>query len=210
MTAPLKSSHGLLLIVAGPTGTGKTTLSERLVSNHPEIKRVVTCTTRPPREQERDGVDYFFLGNADFDASVSKDEFLEWAQVHACRYGTKKGAVFDLLARDEDLALNVDVQGVKAFRQAFAGDPDMRGRLVTVFIMPPDLQTLNDRLVGRGQDTPEQIQRRLETAVHEIKQWSEFDYCIVTGSKDHDYARLEAIWIAEKCRVSRLFAPIPA
>jgi len=209
ISAP-KGSRGLLLIVAGPTGTGKTTLSERLVAHHPEIERIVTCTTRPPRGTERNGVDYFFLENPDFDAALAKGEFLEWAQVHAWRYGTRKGAVFDRLIHDTDLVLNVDVQGVKAYRKAFAEHPAMRDRLVTVFIMPPDLQTLHDRLVGRGQDTPEQIQRRLNTALYEIEQWADFDYCIVTGSKDQDYGRLEAIWTAEKCRVSRISAPILA
>jgi guanylate kinase len=204
MLPALKEFRGLLLIIAGPTGTGKTTLSERLVGSHPGIERIVTCTTRPPRERERQGVDYFFLSDAEFDASLAQGEFLEWAQVHAYRYGTKKSAVFARLAHDTDLVVAVDVQGVQAYRKAFADDPAMRGRLVTVFVMPPDLQTLNNRLVGRGQDSPEQIDRRLKTALFEIEQWRDFDYCIVTGSKEEDYARLEAIWTAEKCRVSRL------
>jgi guanylate kinase len=207
MPASPNKPHGLLMIVAGPTGAGKTTLSERLVAVHPGIERIVTCTTRPPRERERNGVDYFFLSDAQFDSALANDEFLEWAQVHAWRYGTRKGAVFDRLADDADLVLNVDVQGVQAYRKAFAEHATMRGRLVTVFIMPPDLKTLNDRLVGRGQDTAEQIQCRLKTALGEIEQWANFDYCIVTGSKDHDYARLDAIWTAEKCRVSRLIGP---
>jgi guanylate kinase len=204
MLPALKEFRGLLLIIAGPTGTGKTTLSERLVGSHPGIERIVTCTTRPPRERERQGVDYFFLSDAEFDASLAQGEFLEWAQVHAYRYGTKKSAVFARLAHDTDLVVAVDVQGVQAYRKAFADDPAMRGRLVTVFVMPPDLQTLNNRLVGRGQDSPEQIDRRLKTALFEIEQWRDFDYCIVTGSKEEDYARLEGIWTAEKCRVSRL------
>jgi guanylate kinase len=199
-----KEFRGLLLIVCGPTGTGKTTVSERLVASHPEIERIVTCTTRAPRERERDGVDYFFLSNPEFDEALAQDEFLEWAQVHAWRYGTKKSVVFDRLAHGTDLVVNVDVQGAQAYRRAFAGPPAMRGRLVTVFIMPPDLQTIRARLVARGQDSPEQIERRLQTAQSEIEQWVNFDYCLVTGSKDRDYARLEGIWTAEKCRVSRL------
>ena len=199
-----KEFHGLLLIICGPTGTGKTTLSERLVGSHPEIERIVTCTTRSSREQERHGVDYFFLSNLEFDEALARDEFLEWAQVHAWRYATKKNAIFDRLAHGTDLVVNVDVHGAQAYRQAFADRPAMRGRLVTVFIMPPDLQTIHDRLLTRGQDSPEQIERRTKTALYEIEQWAEFDYCIVTGSKDQDYARLEGIWSAEKCRVSRL------
>jgi guanylate kinase len=204
MTPPPKESRGLLLIVCGPTGTGKTTVSERLVAHHPEIERIVTCTTRSPRERERDGVDYFFLSNPEFDSALAKDEFFEWAQVHAWRYGTRKSAVFDRLNQGTDLVVSVDVQGAQAYRNAFAADPTMRGRLVTVFIMPPDLQTIRDRLAARGQDSPEQIEQRLKTARYEMEQWVNFDYCIVTGSKDRDFARLEGIWTAEKCRVSRL------
>jgi len=208
MIPPPKEFRGLLLIVCGPTGTGKTTVTERLVAHHREVERIVTCTTRPPRERERDGVDYFFLSNPEFDEAVARDEFLEWAQVHAWRYGTRKSVVFDRLNHGTDLVVNVDVQGAQAYRQAFASLPAMRGRLVTVFIMPPDLPTIRDRLVARGQDSPEQIEQRLKTARCEIEQWVNFDYRIVTGSKDQDYARLEGIWTAEKCRVSRLLASL--
>ena len=201
-----KEPRGLLLIVCGPTGTGKTTVSERLAALHPGIERIVTCTTRSPREREKDGVDYFFLSDPEFNAALARDEFLEWAHVHAWRYGTKKAAVFDRLAHGTDLLVNVDVQGAQAYRKAFSDHPAMHGRLVTVFIMPPDLATIQDRLVARGQDTPEQIERRLKTARDEMERWTEFDYCIVTGSKDQDFERLAGIWTAEKCRVSRLRA----
>jgi guanylate kinase len=204
MTPPPKEAHGLLLLIAGPTGTGKTTLCKRLVATHPEIERVVTCTTRAPREGEKHGVDYFFLSNAEFDAAQANDELLEWAQVHTARYGTRKGLVFNRLARNLDLVVNVDVQGARAYRQAFDTHSTMRGRLVTVFIMPPDMETIYDRLLTRGQDSREQIERRMKTALYEVEQWAKHDYCIVTGTKEDDYARLESIWRAEKCRVTRL------
>ncbi|MDD2762863.1 MAG: guanylate kinase [Opitutaceae bacterium] len=204
MIPPPKEVRGLLLLIAGPTGTGKTTLCQRLVAAHPEVERLVTCTTRAPRENERPGVDYYFLSNAEFDEALAGDEFLEWAQVHTSRYGTKKSAVFNKLARDVDLVVNVDVQGARAYRQAFEGHSTMRGRLVSVFIMPPDMETIYDRLLTRGQDSKEQIERRMKTALYEVEQWTQQDYCIVTGSKDDDFARLESIWRAEKCRVARL------
>ena len=194
----------MLLVISGPTGTGKTTLSERLVSAHPGTERMVTCTTRPPREGERNGLDYFFLSDRDFDVALANDEFLEWAPVHTSRYGTRKSAVFDKLARGTDLIVAVDVQGACAYRKAFESNPAMRGRLVTVFIMPPDLETIRARLVARGQDSPEEIERRMRTALYEIDQWPDYDYCLVTGSKDEDYTRLEGIWGAEKSRVARL------
>ncbi len=204
MTPPPKEAKGLLLLIAGPTGTGKTTLCKRLVTTHPEIERVITCTTRAPREGEKHGVDYCFLSDAEFDAALANDELLEWAQVHSARYGTRKGTVFNRLARNLDLVVNVDVQGAHAYRVAFDSHTTMRGRLVTIFIMPPDMETIYDRLLTRGQESREQIERRMRTALYEVEQWSKSDYCIVTGTKDEDYARIESIWRAEKCRVSRL------
>jgi len=209
MIPPPKEFSGLLLVICGPTGTGKTTLSDRLVRDHPGTERVVTCTTRRPRDCERPGVDYFFLSDREFDEALAHDEFLEWAPVHAWRYGTRKSVVFDQLARSTDLVVNVDVQGARAYRKALESNPEMRGRLVTVFIMPPDMETIRARLVARGQDSMEQIERRMRTALYEIDQWPDFDYCIVTGSKDEDYSRLEGIWRAEKCRVARLCPAVP-
>lgn len=204
MNAPPKEARGLLLLIAGPTGTGKTTLCQRLVASHREVQRVVTCTTRRPREGETHGVDYLFLTDAEFDAALANDELLEWARVHNARYGTKKSAVFNRLAHEIDLVVNVDVQGASAYRQIFESHSTMRGRLVSIFIMPPDMETIRERLVSRGQETHDQIERRMRTALYEIEQWSQHDYCIVTGTREEDYARLEAIWRAEKCRVPRL------
>jgi guanylate kinase len=210
MFTPPKEAHGLLFLVAGPTGTGKTTLCRRLIATHPEVERIVTCTTRAPREGEKNGVDYFFLSNAEFDDALAGEEFMEWAQVHTYRYGTKKSAVFNRLARQVDLVVNVDVQGAKAYRQALEGRAGVRGRLVTVFIMPPNMETIYDRLLTRGQDTREQIERRMKTALYEVEQWPHHDYCIITGTKEEDYARFEGIWRAEKCRVSRLKKAVAA
>jgi guanylate kinase len=204
MTPFPKEFRGLLFVISGPTGTGKTTLSERLVTDNPGTERIVTCTTRPPRDSERPGVDYSFLSDPEFDAALANGEFLEWAPVHTSRYGTRKSAVFEKLARDIDLIVAVDVQGARAYRKAFESHPTLRGRLVTVFIMPPDMETIRARLLARGQDSPEQIERRMRTALYEIDQWPDYDYCLVTGSKDEDYARLAGIWLAEKCRVARL------
>ena len=204
MEPPPREVRGLLLLIAGPTGTGKTTLCQRLVATHPEVERVITCTTRAPREGEKPGVDYYFLSEAEFDDALAGDELLEWARVHNSRYGTKKSAVFNRLARNVDLVVNVDVQGARAYRQIFEGHSAMRGRLVSIFIMPPNMETIYDRLVTRGLETRDQMERRMKTALYEVEQWSQQDYCIVTGSKDEDYARLEGIWRAEKCRVARL------
>jgi guanylate kinase len=204
MVYPPKEIQGLLILVTGPTGSSKTALCRRFAAAHPEIERVVTCTTRAPRAGEQDGVDYFFLSDAQFDEALAKDEFLEWTQVHGARYGTKKNTLCPKLARNVDLVINVDVRGARIYRQAFEGDAGMRCRLLRVFVTPPDIEALQEHLLARGENTTEVIAQRLKTFRQEMEQWTQQDYCIVTGTNEEDLARLEGIWRAERCRVIRL------
>lgn len=193
----------LLLVLAGPAGSGKTTLCERMVEEVGPVERVVTCTTRPPREGEKDGVDYHFLDDAQFDRAINTGAFLEWAKVHSNRYGVLKSVIQDKLEANIDLVMNVDVQGVANIREAASEDELLSKRLVTIFILPPDLETVRRRLRGRGKDDEEEIERRIETARGEVELWPEFDYVIVTRSKDEDYESLLSIWKAEKLRALR-------
>jgi guanylate kinase len=204
MIHPPKEVHGLLFLITGPAGTGKTALCRRLVAAHPEIERVVTCTTRAPRLGEQHGVDYCFLSDGQFDEALANDEFLEWTQVHGARYGTKKNTLCPKLARHVDLTINVDVRGARVYRQAFEGDASMRSRLVRVFVTPPDVETIHAHLLAREETGAEHIEQRMQTSLQEMEQWTQQDYCIVTGANDEDFARLESIWRAEKCRVPRL------
>ncbi len=201
---PPKEIHGLLILVTGPAGSSKTALCRRLVAAHPEIERVVTCTTRAPRAGERDGVDYFFLSDAQFDEALANDEFLEWTQADGARYGTKKNTLCPKLARNVDLLINVDVRGARIYRQAFEGDASLRCRLLRIFVTPPDIDTIQNHLLARGENTAEVIAQRLKTSRQEIEQWTQQDYCIVTDTDEEDLARLEGIWRAERCRVIRL------
>lgn len=194
----------LLLVIAGPAGSGKTTLCERLVASGGRVERVVTCTTRAPRAGEADGVDYHFLSDEQFDRAIATGAFLEWARVHANRYGVLKSVIHDKLVDDIDLVINVDVQGVANLKAASAEDPAISSRLVTVFILPPDLSVVRARLLGRGKDDEAEIARRVKTAESEVLKWPEFDYVILTRSKDEDFAALQAILAAEKRKVSRL------
>lgn len=201
-----EKSAAVLVVVAGPAGTGKTTLCERLVRECAGVERVVTSTTRAPREGEVNGRDYFFFANEEFDRLAAEGAFLEWARVHGNdrRYGTLRRVIEDKLSADIDLCMNIDVQGVANLRKSAAAHPLLSRRLITVFLMPPDLDELRARLRGRGQDTKEEIERRMETAVREMGEWRAYDFCIRSASPDEDFATLRAIFVAEKNRVSRL------
>jgi len=193
----------LLLILAGPAGSGKTTLCDRLVDENGHLERVVTCTTRAPREGEIDGVDYYFFSDDQFDAKVEDEEFLEWAHVHTYRYGTLKSTIEAKLEDDVDLVMNIDVQGVASVQEAARNQPMIGQRLVTVFIMPASFDELKERLRGRGKDDEVEISRRIESAEKEIEQWRSFDYLLRSKSKAEDFSAITSIWQAEKRRVAR-------
>lgn len=199
-------SPGLLLVVAGPAGSGKTTLCERLVRECPGMERVITSTTRAPRPGEVNGRDYLFLNDEEFDRLLAEGAFLEWARVHGKdrRYGTLRRSIVEKLAREVDLCMNIDVQGVANLRRAAAADPLLLRRLVTIFLMPPDLEELRRRLRARAQDDEREIERRMTTAMRELAEWEQYDFCIASRSRDEDFAALHAIFRAEKHRVARL------
>lgn len=204
VTLAPKHEAAILLVLAGPTGTGKTTLCHRMVATHAGVERVVTCTTRTPRNGETDGVDYRFMQPAEFEQAVANGEFLEWARVHNSCYGTLKTSILNRLARSVDLVINIDVQGARTLRESAGNLDPLKNRLVTVFIMPQSMDDIHQRLIERGKDTPEQIERRMRTAQYEVEQWKHFDFCIWSGSREEDFLKVEAIWRAEKQRVMRL------
>jgi len=194
----------LLLIIAGPAGSGKTTLCDRLVAENANTERVVTCTTRPPREGEVDGIDYHFLSDEQFDANVENGEFLEWAKVHTNRYGTLKSVIENKLSEYVDLVMNIDVQGVAAVQKAARDHSAIGQRLVTVFIMPDSFEELRRRLRARGKDDEAEIDRRISSAEKEIGEWKSFDYTFRSHSKEADFDTIRSIWQAEKRRVARI------
>lgn len=198
---------GLLLLISAPSGAGKTTLCENLLRSNPNTVRAITCTTRPPREGEKDGVDYYFLEAADFLKRVQAGNFLEHATVYGNSYGTLKSEVVNKLRQGKDVLLNVDVQGAAAIRARSEEDEELRPALVTVFLAPPDLATLEERLRKRNADSAPVIQKRLSVARHEIAQWKHFDYVILSGSIERDLEHLRAIVAAEKMRQRRVKLP---
>jgi guanylate kinase len=200
-TVPLaQAAAPVLLVLAGPAGSGKTTLCERMVAETPGFARVVTATTRAPRPGEVDGVDYYFLTAEQFDAKAAAGAFLEWAWVHRNRYGTPASSVLDPLAQGGSLVINIDVQGVDNFRRAARANPLLARHMATIFIKVP-LSVLRMRMVKRGQDSAAEIARRLRTAELELLEAGKFDFRIASHSKERDFKALLAIWRKVAARV---------
>jgi len=196
---------GLLIVLSSPSGGGKTTLCHRLLAWDPNIRRVITCTTRTPRAGEEDGRDYFFLTREEFERRIAAGDFLEHAQYNGNYYGTPRQFVEEQLAAGRDALLAIEVQGAaKVMEMVRGGRFPYPDSLVTLFLVPPTLALLEQRLRRRAQDDETTIQKRLRIAEQELAHWREYDYAIVTGHIDHDVAHAKAILIAEKCRTKRV------
>ena len=190
----------VLLILAGPAGSGKSTLCDRLVAEDPSFARVVTTTTRAPRPGEINGVHYHFLTPDDFDRKIAGGEFLEWARVHGeRRYGTLAHSVLDPLAHSQNLVMSVDVQGVESFRRAAQHHPLLQRAMTTIFIVV-DHERMVARMRLRGQDHEEEIARRIQTAEAELREAPKFDFRIHSGTRDEDFAALRAILAQARAR----------
>lgn len=189
-TKPLNPASAILIVFAGPAGSGKSTLCERIVKELPGFSRVITATTRAPRTGEIDGVHYHFLSPEEFDRKIAENAFLEWAWVHKKnRYGTLRDAVIGPLARGESLVINIDVQGVDNFRKAADETPLLRRHMTTVYI-DVSIDVLRERLAGRGTDNQEEIDRRMKTAEIESLHKNHFDHIIESRSREEDYQEL--------------------
>jgi guanylate kinase len=198
----------LLIVISAPSGGGKTTLCEQLLAANKLTTRAITCTTRPARDGEKEGVDYFFLDATTFLRRVQAGHFLEHATVFGNSYGTLRAEVFDKLRAGRDVLLNIDVQGAATIRAKARDDEDLRSTLVTVFLTPASLTELERRLKKRGKDSPEAIQRRLAVARNEIAQWKNFDYLIISTSIKEDLRRMQVILEGEKMRQPRVQPPL--
>lgn len=188
------AAQTVLLILAGPAGVGKSTLCDRLVATVPGFERVITATTRSPRPNEVHARDYHFLTEAQFDARLAANDFLEWAWVHRkYRYGTLKSAVLDRLSHTS-LVANLDVQGVRSIRAAAETIPLLKARLVTIFVAPDSFDVLRERLQGRGPVSAEELERRMQSAELEMGERHNYDYVIHSGSKEQDFRALLDFW----------------
>jgi guanylate kinase len=191
------NTRGLLFIVSAPSGTGKTTLVERLVQVLPNLRMSRSYTSREARPGERHGVDYNFITTEDFKLRIERCEFLEWADVFGNYYGTGARDVEQLLAQGQDVVLVIDVQGA---RQVKARGVDH----TAIFMLPPSFQVLEQRLRGRSKDTEAQMQRRLATARAEASSYTDYDYVVVNDELDPTVTRLREIIEAERSRTHRM------
>ena len=202
-----KKSAPLLILISAPSGGGKTTLCQQLLAARLDMTRAITCTTRSPRPGEKNGVDYHFLDPAEFQRRVQAGDFIEHATVFGRSYGTLRSELLDKLRAGRDVLLNVDVQGAATIRQRAQAEPELQRALVTVFLTPPSVAVLAERLKNRNTDPPEEIQKRLGLARQEIAQWRHFDYLLISSTIPEDLRRILAIVETEKLRAARAAAP---
>lgn len=196
--APRIERRGLLLVLSSPSGAGKTTLSRALIETDDAIRLSVSVTTRKPRPGERDGVDYWFVDEARFEAMRAEGELLEWARVFGNSYGTPRAPVAEAVAAGRDVLFDIDWQGAQQLAESMGPD------LVTVFILPPSGEVLHTRLVGRAQDPPEVVAKRMAEAAAEISHWAEYDYVLINACLAESLAGLKAILTAERLKRDRL------
>jgi len=193
-----RKGEALVFVISAPSGAGKTTLVRRVMEQLPKLHFSVSYTTRPPRSNEREGEDYHFVSRAIFEEMVKKGDFLEWAEVLGNRYGTVRVDVRNLESKESDLILDIDTQGAKKVKE-------MVDQTVLVYVLPPSMKVLRERLMSRGLDSNEMIEFRLANAIRDIEEAHWYHYVIVNERIEDAVEKLKAIIIAERCRRNKNF-----
>jgi guanylate kinase len=192
-----RARRGLLLVISSPSGAGKTSLSRRLIADHPGMTLSISATTRAPRTGEQDGREYHFVGREAFQRMIDEDAFLEWAEVHEHHYGTPRASIMAALEEGRDILFDIDWQGAASVAAKAPRDT------VRVFVLPPGMAELSARLHARAQDAEDVIDRRLGRAKGEIARWADYDYVILNDEFERAYRELHAIYRAERLRRTR-------
>lgn len=192
-----ENNKGILIVISGPSGAGKGTICKALLEEHTDIEISISATTRKPRVGEIDGVNYHFLTKEDFLKRVDEDDFLEYAEVYGNYYGTPKSKVEEILKQGKNVILEIDIQGaLKVKEKAKEG--------VFIFILPPSMEELKQRIIKRGSETPESLMTRFKSAYQEINYVSKYNYAVVNDNVMDAVHKIEGILTAETCRVDRL------
>ncbi len=188
--------EGILIIISGPSGVGKGTVCQKLLQLNKSLRLSVSTTTRPPRPGEEDGVEYHFTTASQFKEMIENAYFLEWAVVHDHYYGTRRDAVKKILASGQDIILEIDIQGAEQVKKQIP-------EAISVFLAPPSMKALEERIIGRGTEDPDRIADRMVTARREMKAYDLYDYIVVNDLVEDAAALIGSIIDAEKCKVSR-------
>lgn len=188
--------EGVLLVVSGPSGAGKGTICNALRKLHPEIRYSISVTTRAPRNQEIDGVNYFFTSVEKFRTMIEADAFLEYAQVYDNYYGTPRKQVLDLVKDGQTVLLEIDIQGAMQVKKQYPQG-------IFIYVVPPSLQILSHRLYARDTDTQEVIEKRLSKVTNELALAHQYDYIVVNDELNEAVDKVRAIMLAERCKLAR-------
>lgn len=193
-----KKTHGDLIVLSGPSGAGKGTICSELLKRNSNLHFSISCTTRDRRDGEKDGVDYHFITKEEFEKGIEDGKFLEYAVVHSGKYyGTLRSEVDKYLKQGIDVILEIDIQGALKVKESFKEG-------IFIFIMPPDMKTLVERLIKRNTESKDKILERFKTAYKEINEVAKYNYVVINDEVEKAVGKVEAILLAEKCRVDRI------
>ena len=192
-----KANRGSLIILSGPSGAGKGTILNELLSHNTNLKFSTSMTTRAPRDGETNGKEYFFVTEEEFQKEIKEDAFLEYATVHGNHYGTLKRVVDSDLYQGYDVILDINIQGALNIKEK-------KVDAVFIFIMPPSMRELRDRLVKRGTESKEKLIERFKNAYKEINEMPKYNYVVINDEVETAVKKVEAILVAERCRVERI------
>lgn len=191
------NNKGLLIVVSGPSGAGKDTICQKLIKENSNIWMSVSMTTRKPRPLEKDGVDYFFVSSEEFENKINDNTFLEYASYNDNYYGTPKDKVEEKLNEGKDLILVIDINGAINIKKIIPS-------ALFIFIMPPDMETLKNRLIGRKTESKDKVVQRFITAYNEVNNYKKYNYVVVNDKVEDAVNKVKSIIQSEKCRVDRI------
>ncbi|WP_315114973.1 guanylate kinase [uncultured Clostridium sp.] len=194
------NNPGLLIVISGPSGTGKGTVCKALLDRN-DFWISVSATTRRPRLGEVNGKSYYFLSKEEFLDKISEDDFLEYAEVYGNYYGTPKSKVIEMIEKGEDVILEIDIQGALKVKENYPNG-------VFIFILPPSMEELKNRITNRGTETEESLMTRFKCAYKEINYVSKYNYAVINDTVENAVNKIESIVLAEKCRVDRIKSTI--